>query len=456
MSEQNATTRESTEAALRTLLDSCVASRDSRHEDWDTLGFQAKAGDEFRRAQIRYIGSGATGDHDGDDRILPAGHFTFSNMRLLTGAVGPSTPTTTPKRRSSSSKGGWRSPSTTPRTAPGPRAVSSATGTWYGSLPGCRAACATSAPPTPCSVWSSARTGPSCPPTRRPPRCTGSPGADPGPATERPHPARSRGPARPLRSHPMNETATTSGPTHDGARPADAGERRAGRAGSSADPPRPVARLRSLRAVSLHTPRATESAEFYSEVWGLTPVERGDGAAWLRGTGQEHHILELHEAERNALGKIVFSVGDRREVDTAARRLAAHGTRPLAGPGVLDQPGGGYGLRFADPEGRLVELSCEVEAVVPGDPEGRAAIPRKLAHVVLNTVDIDAACAFYTQVLGMRISDWSEHRMAFLRCNNDHHAIAFNQAEWTSLNHVAYEMTSIDHFMRGIGRPPPP
>ncbi|MCX4658059.1 VOC family protein [Streptomyces uncialis] len=250
----------------------------------------------------------------------------------------------------------------------------------------------------------------------------------------------------------MNETATTSGPTHDGARPADAGERRAGRAGSSADPPRPVARLRSLRAVSLHTPRATESAEFYSEVWGLTPVERGDGAAWLRGTGQEHHILELHEAERNALGKIVFSVGDRREVDTAARRLAAHGTRPLSGPGVLDQPGGGYGLRFADPEGRLVELSCEVEAVVPGDPEGRAAIPRKLAHVVLNTVDIDAACAFYTQVLGMRISDWSEHRMAFLRCNNDHHAIAFNQAEWTSLNHVAYEMTSIDHFMRGIGR----
>jgi len=74
---------------LEAILDNCLASRESREEDWDTLGFQAKAGDEFRRAQIRYIGSGATGDHASDGRILPAEHFTFSNMRLPRGAVGP-------------------------------------------------------------------------------------------------------------------------------------------------------------------------------------------------------------------------------------------------------------------------------------------------------------------------------------------------------------------------------
>jgi hypothetical protein len=51
----------------------------------------------------------------------------------------------------------------------------------------------------------------------------------------------------------------------------------------------------------------------------------------------------------------------------------------------------------------------------------------------------------------MRISDWSEHQMSFLRCSPEHHVIAFNQAPWTSVNHVAYEMASIDHFMRGIG-----
>lgn len=74
---------------LETLIDSGLATRESRNEDWDTLAFQAKAGEEFRRAQIRYIGSGATGNHETDDRILPADHFTFSNMKLPPGGVGP-------------------------------------------------------------------------------------------------------------------------------------------------------------------------------------------------------------------------------------------------------------------------------------------------------------------------------------------------------------------------------
>jgi quercetin dioxygenase-like cupin family protein len=77
-------------AELARLLDSRIASRESRVEDWDTLEFQTKAGPEFARAQIRYIGSGATGDHEDDTRIIPSAGFTLSNMRLPAGGVGPS------------------------------------------------------------------------------------------------------------------------------------------------------------------------------------------------------------------------------------------------------------------------------------------------------------------------------------------------------------------------------
>jgi catechol 2,3-dioxygenase-like lactoylglutathione lyase family enzyme len=214
----------------------------------------------------------------------------------------------------------------------------------------------------------------------------------------------------------------------------------------------PIARLRTLRSVAVRTPEAGAAAEFYQHVWGLSRIDHDDGTSWLRGSGPEHHILEVRHAERNALGKLAFSLATPREVDEAAFRLAARGIPLVTEPGVLHQAGGGYGVRFADPEGRLVELSTQVEAVTPRDVHGIEAVPRKLAHVVLNTTDIDAACAFYTSVLGMRVSDWSEHQMVFLRCNDDHHVIAFNQAPWASLNHVAYEMPSIDHFMRGIGR----
>lgn len=218
------------------------------------------------------------------------------------------------------------------------------------------------------------------------------------------------------------------------------------------NPGPPVVQLRSLRSVSLLVPDPQTSIDFYIETWGLTATDRGDDVAWLRGTGQEHHILQISQNEENALGRIVFAVGSRREVDDAARALSVLGVPIVHEPGPLDDAAGGYGVQFVDPEGRLVELSVERYAVAARDTNGREAIPRKVAHVVLNTVDIDAACAFYSEVLGMRISDWSEHQMAFLRCNTDHHVIAFNQAPWTSVNHVAYEMPTVDHFMRGIGK----
>lgn len=214
----------------------------------------------------------------------------------------------------------------------------------------------------------------------------------------------------------------------------------------------PVARLHSLRSVQLRVPTVAASTDFYSEVWGLSVVERETGEnaeTWLRGTGANHHVLQLSAAERNGLGRISFAVRSRADVDEAARRLLARGVTPLVEPQRLDQVGGGYGVAFADPEGRVIELVADMQAVKPLDRD--RPVPVGVTHVVLNTIDIDAAVAFYTEVLGMRVSDWSEHQMAFLRCNTDHHSIAFNQAAWTSVNHVAYEMPSIDHFMRGIG-----
>jgi catechol-2,3-dioxygenase len=213
----------------------------------------------------------------------------------------------------------------------------------------------------------------------------------------------------------------------------------------------PVVAMRSLRSVSLRVPDPVTSRDFYHEVWGLSTIDEDGSTFWLRATGTEHHVLRLEPHDANALGRVAFSVATRREVDDAARKLQKLGIPLLREPAMLDDAGGGYGLQLVDPEGRCVELSTDTFAVTSEEPAGRRAVPRKLAHVVLNTTDIDRTTAFYTQVLGMRVSDWSEHQMSFLRCNTDHHVIAFNQAPWASVNHVAYEMQSIDHFMRGIG-----
>jgi catechol 2,3-dioxygenase-like lactoylglutathione lyase family enzyme len=71
---------------------------------------------------------------------------------------------------------------------------------------------------------------------------------------------------------------------------------------------------------------------------------------------------------------------------------------------------------------------------------------------VLNTPDIDGTTAFYRDVLGFRISDWSEHQMSFLRCNPEHHSIAFNAAPHAAYNHTSWTMGSIDELFRAQGR----
>lgn len=202
--------------------------------------------------------------------------------------------------------------------------------------------------------------------------------------------------------------------------------------------------------MALRTVALPESVDFYTEVWGLRVVERDTDGAWLRGTGENHHTLALTTAEQNGLGCISFAVATAAEVDEAAKALERRSIPLLDGPGHSARPGGGYGLRFCDPEGRVVEIIAEMHAVAPLSRD--EAVPIGVTHIVLNTAGLDRAVAFYTDVLGLRVSDWSEHQMAFLRCNSYHHCIAFNQAAWASVNHVAYEMPSVDHFMRGIGR----
>lgn len=208
--------------------------------------------------------------------------------------------------------------------------------------------------------------------------------------------------------------------------------------------------LRCLRHVALCTTAFDESVDFYTSTWGLELVTRDDDVACLRGSGPEHHVFELRRADHNGLDHISFGMAAPAEIDAAAYALSAAGVQVIEAPARSARPGGGYRCRFLDPDGRVVELSAEVHSVPARSRE--EPVPIKVSHAVLNTVDIDAAVDFYTTALGLRVSDWSEHQMVFLRCNRDHHCVAFNEAEWTSPNHVAFEVPGVDHFMRGIGR----
>ena len=65
-------------------LDQRVARHATRKLDWDALKYQADFDPKYRRGQMRYIGTGATGvAHDASS--IAAEHFTFSTMVLPAG-----------------------------------------------------------------------------------------------------------------------------------------------------------------------------------------------------------------------------------------------------------------------------------------------------------------------------------------------------------------------------------
>ena len=204
-----------------------------------------------------------------------------------------------------------------------------------------------------------------------------------------------------------------------------------------------------LRHVGILSPDLNKQQQFYGSIWGLDQIAEANDAVYFRGASPEHYLLSLHPAQRCGLHHIAFGMNDETEVDRTARELQSRGIRLLAEPQRLDEPGGGYGFRFIDPEGRCIELSAGV-VQHQGGWQSKSVQPHSICHAVLNTAQIDAMIEFYTIILGFRISDWSEQQMVFLRCNTKHHSIAFNRAPHASLNHVAYLVSNVDEVMRGM------
>ena len=75
-------------ASFEDWMNTRVARYATRKYDWNALKFQADYDPKFRRAQMRYLGTGGTGVA-ADVNTVPAEHFTFSTMVIPAGHEGP-------------------------------------------------------------------------------------------------------------------------------------------------------------------------------------------------------------------------------------------------------------------------------------------------------------------------------------------------------------------------------
>ncbi|MDB5571203.1 MAG: glyoxalase/bleomycin resistance protein/dioxygenase [Hyphomicrobiales bacterium] len=209
-------------------------------------------------------------------------------------------------------------------------------------------------------------------------------------------------------------------------------------------------RVTGLRNVDLAVYDLAQSAQFYKDHWALSEVSRNGDSALMRATGEEHHVVALHQRPRAGIISVTFAAPDKAAVDGLHAKALGVGAAVASAPHALDAAaGGGYGFELSSPEGQVLRISSDVAA--HADVTQDAAKPSRINHVVLNAARMDDQMRFFCDVLGFKFSDFNGH-MNFIRCSRNHHSIALAQSEGASLNHVAFEMENFDGLMSGVGR----
>ena len=213
-----------------------------------------------------------------------------------------------------------------------------------------------------------------------------------------------------------------------------------------------------LRHVDLAVPDFDKQVTFYQDLWGLTRVADDSGVVFLAAEGSpEQYIVRIRKSDEKRLDLVTFGAANAGDVDALAVSLQSRGIQLLSEPSKVDTPGGGYGFRFFDLDGRTVEISADVAPRAHRKIEARESIPVRLSHVVLNSPNAAATRDWYTEHLSFALSDTLSHPrigdvMYFMRCNPQHHSLAFAQGPHTSLHHASFELRGIDEYMFGTGR----
>lgn len=203
--------------------------------------------------------------------------------------------------------------------------------------------------------------------------------------------------------------------------------------------------VKYLSHVGLKTQNLEQQIQFYTHMVGLGETGRDTtGRVYLR-CNANHHAVVLIPSSQSGIDHFALEVGGPAELEAAANALAKAGISYETE--TSDELGQGPSIRLYDPHGYLVKLSGKMAQVDPNYGP-RAVHPRKLSHVTLQVTDCQRAVEFYRDVLGFHISDWVDDIFVWIRCNPDHHSLAFAKMDTVKMHHFAFELKDISYLVR--------
>jgi 2,3-dihydroxy-p-cumate/2,3-dihydroxybenzoate 3,4-dioxygenase len=213
-------------------------------------------------------------------------------------------------------------------------------------------------------------------------------------------------------------------------------------------------RYRKIAYAALNVTDLARSVVFYRDLMGLDLVEQQPGVAYLR-CSRDHHNIVLYQSPVHGLKRVAFELETEADVTTAFAHFQALDMAPVMVPNEESALfGQGPGFRVREPHSRLLfELFAGATFMAQPFVPTVANIAR-LGHVVISSANFEASRDALVHDFGFRISDYIEHRIAFMRChpNPYHHTFAVGPASVSQFHHVNFMVTDIDDIGRALYR----
>jgi len=201
-------------------------------------------------------------------------------------------------------------------------------------------------------------------------------------------------------------------------------------------------RVRKIAHATYEMPDIEKQTEYYTDILGLTLVEREKDAVYLANT-VDHHAVVLRRASEVKCTRLGFQLGPEDDLGAFERQTAAHGIKTSRKkdpePSIADM------VTFEDPKGTLMDVFKRPDFAHQKFPT-KGVVPHKLGHVAFHVTDVKNVTKFYCDVLGFRVSDWMGDFFSFLRCSVDHHTINLMETGSNRHFHTAFEVRDWGHL----------
>ena len=217
-------------------------------------------------------------------------------------------------------------------------------------------------------------------------------------------------------------------------------------------------RVNRLDHIAIRASDLQGAESFYREVLGFDTLLRTDGGPTWLGSADGRCSLSLIPGGTDEPGAIEHFAYEL-EPDTDLRALAANleseGYRIVHEPEEGPRPGSDS-LGVLDPDGMTVRLVVPKEASNPippveRSPEECGIAPGMLGHVVVKVSDTKKSENFYRGLLGLKVTEYNELGLVFMRCTPLHHdlgLVPLPEGDSVGLHHMAFDIGTIPDMAR--------